>query len=39
VRGAAKTGKYAKGQKTRTKGKGRDKLIIQRRDGKKLPKY
>ena len=35
----SRTGKYAKGQKTRTKGKGSDKLIIQRRDGKKLPKY
>ncbi len=32
----SRTGKYAKGEKTRTKGKGSDKLIIQRRDGKKL---
>ncbi len=34
----SRTGKYAKGEKTRTKGKGSDKLIIQRRDGKKLTK-
>ncbi|MFP5040227.1 50S ribosomal protein L2 [Parasediminibacterium sp. JCM 36343] len=34
----SRTGKYAKGEKTRTKGKGSDKLIIQRRDGKKLSK-
>lgn len=34
----SRTGKYAKGEKTRTKGKGSDKLIIQRRDGKKLAK-
>ncbi|HSK14307.1 MAG TPA: 50S ribosomal protein L2 [Phnomibacter sp.] len=34
----SRTGKYAKGQKTRTKGKASDKLIIQRRDGKKLAK-
>ena len=32
----SRTGKYAKGEKTRTRGKGSDKLIIQRRDGKKL---
>ncbi|MCZ2224031.1 MAG: 50S ribosomal protein L2 [Chitinophagales bacterium] len=32
----SRTGKYAKGEKTRTKGKGSDKLILQRRDGKKL---
>jgi large subunit ribosomal protein L2 len=34
----SRNGKYAKGEKTRTKGKGSDKLIIQRRDGKKLTK-
>lgn len=34
----SRTGKYAKGEKTRTKGKGSDKFIIQRRDGKKLTK-
>ncbi|HLF46562.1 MAG TPA: 50S ribosomal protein L2 [Chitinophagaceae bacterium] len=34
----SRTGKYAKGQKTRTRGKGSDKLIIQRNDGKKLAK-
>jgi large subunit ribosomal protein L2 len=34
----SRTGKYAKGEKTRTLGKGSDKLIIQRRDGKKLAK-
>jgi len=34
----SRTGKYAKGEKTRTKGKGSDKLIIQRKDGKKLTK-
>jgi large subunit ribosomal protein L2 len=34
----SRTGKYAKGEKTRTKGKGSDKMIIQRRDGKKLAK-
>lgn len=34
----SRTGKYAKGEKTRTKGKGSDKLIIQRRDGKKISK-
>ncbi|MBX2932428.1 MAG: 50S ribosomal protein L2 [Chitinophagaceae bacterium] len=34
----SRTGKYAKGEKTRTKGKGSDKLIIQRRDGKKIAK-
>ena len=32
----SRTGKYAKGQKTRTRGKSSDKLIIQRKDGKKL---
>ncbi len=34
----SRTGKYAKGEKTRTKGKASDKLIIQRKDGKKLSK-
>jgi len=34
----SRTGKYAKGEKTRTRGKGSDKMIIQRRDGKKLTK-
>src|SRR6476660_5965978 len=34
----SRNGQYAKGEKTRTKGKGSDKLIIQRRDGKKLAK-
>ncbi len=34
----SRTGKYAKGEKTRTKGKGSDKFIIQRRDGKKIAK-
>ncbi|HUC81973.1 MAG TPA: 50S ribosomal protein L2 [Flavisolibacter sp.] len=34
----SRTGKYAKGEKTRTKGKGSDKLIIQRSNGKKLAK-
>ena len=32
----SRTGKYAKGLKTRKSGKGSDKLIIQRRNGKKL---
>jgi large subunit ribosomal protein L2 len=32
----SRTGKYAKGLKTRKHGKGSDKLIIQRRNGKKL---
>src|ERR687890_374968 len=32
----SRTGKYAKGEKTRTKGKGSDKLIIQRKNGKKI---
>jgi large subunit ribosomal protein L2 len=32
----SRTGKYAKGEKTRTKGKGSDKLIIQRKNGSKL---
>jgi large subunit ribosomal protein L2 len=34
----SRTGKYAKGEKTRMRGKGSDKLILQRRDGKKLAK-
>jgi len=34
----SRTGKYAKGLKTRQRGKGSDKLIIQRKDGKKLAK-
>ncbi len=34
----SRTGKYAKGEVTRTKGKGTDKFIIQRRNGKKLSK-
>lgn len=34
----SRTGKYAKGEKTRTKGKASDKLIIQRKDGKKIAK-
>ena len=32
----SRTGKYAKGEKTRNVNKGSNKLIIQRRDGKKL---
>ena len=34
----SRTGKYAKGLKTRKHGKGSDKLILQRKDGKKLAK-
>ncbi len=34
----SRTGKYAKGLKTRTRGKGSDKMIIQRKNGKKLAK-
>ena len=34
----SRNGQYSRGLKTRTKGKGSDKLIIQRRDGKKLTK-
>jgi large subunit ribosomal protein L2 len=34
----SRTGKYAKGEKTRTRGKGSDKLILQRKDGSKLAK-
>src|SRR5215212_4919102 len=33
----SRTGKYAKGQITRSRSKGSDKMIIQRRNGKKLP--
>lgn len=32
----SRTGKYAKGEKTRTRGKGSDQLIIQRKNGSKL---
>jgi len=32
----SRTGKYSKGEKTRTRGKGSDKLILQRKDGTKL---
>ncbi|MBX9783080.1 MAG: 50S ribosomal protein L2 [Chitinophagaceae bacterium] len=34
----SRTGKYAKGEKTRSRHKGSNKLIIQRKDGKKLAK-
>jgi len=34
----SRTGKYAKGEKTRTRTKSSNKLIIQRRDGSKLAK-
>ena len=34
----SRTGKYAKGEKTRTKGKASDKMIIVRSNGKKLAK-
>jgi len=34
----SRTGQYSRGLKTRTKGKGSDKLIIQRKNGKKLAK-
>ena len=34
----SRTGKYAKGEKTRQRGKGSDKLIIQRKGGSKLTK-
>src|SRR6201746_960001 len=34
----SRTGMYSRGLKTRTKGKGSDKLIIQRKDGKKIAK-
>jgi len=34
----SRTGKYSRGAKTRTRGKGSDKLIIQRKSGSKLAK-
>lgn len=34
----SRNGQYSRGLKTRTRGKGSDKLIIQRKDGKKLAK-
>ncbi len=34
----SRNGQYSRGLKTRTKGKGSDKLIIQRKNGKKLSK-
>jgi len=34
----SRTGKWSRGMKTRTKGKGSDKLIIQRKNGSKLAK-
>ncbi len=34
----SRNGQYSRGLKTRSRGKGSDKLIIQRRDGKKLTK-
>jgi len=34
----SRNGQYSRGLKTRTRGKGSDKLIIQRRDGKKIGK-
>jgi large subunit ribosomal protein L2 len=34
----SRNGQYSRGLKTRTKGKGSDKLIIQRKDGKKIAK-
>jgi large subunit ribosomal protein L2 len=34
----SRNGQYSRGLKTRTKGKGSDKMIIQRKDGKKLAK-
>jgi large subunit ribosomal protein L2 len=34
----SRTGKWSRGQKTRTRGKGSDKLIIQRKNGSKLAK-
>jgi large subunit ribosomal protein L2 len=34
----SRTGQYSRGLKTRESGKSSNKLIIQRRDGKKLPK-
>ena len=34
----SRTGQYSRGLKTRTRGKGSDKLIIQRKDGSKIAK-
>ena len=34
----SRTGQYSRGLKTRTRGKSSDKMIIQRRDGKKIAK-
>jgi len=34
----SRNGQYSRGLKTRTKGKGSDKMIIQRKDGKKITK-
>ena len=34
----SRNGQYSRGLKTRTRGKGSDKLIIQRKDGKKITK-
>jgi large subunit ribosomal protein L2 len=34
----SRNGQYSRGLKTRTKGKGSDKLIIQRKNGAKLSK-
>jgi large subunit ribosomal protein L2 len=34
----SRTGKYSKGEKTRTRGKGSDMLIIQRKNGSKITK-
>ncbi len=34
----SRNGQYSRGLKTRTRGKGSDKLILQRKDGKKLSK-
>ncbi|MEO5592278.1 MAG: 50S ribosomal protein L2 [Chitinophagaceae bacterium] len=34
----SRNGQYSRGLKTRTRGKGSDKLIIQRKDGKKIAK-
>jgi large subunit ribosomal protein L2 len=34
----SRNGQYSRGLKTRTNGKGSDKLIIQRKSGKKLAK-
>jgi large subunit ribosomal protein L2 len=34
----SRNGQYSRGLKTRTRGKSSDKLIIQRKDGKKITK-